>query len=109
VQTISQEKVNVMPSSTRSEKRTLATPDEDVTTAKAETTLDLGHARLASECWGRLRGSGSGTRSNVMAAPKRPALRFRRHPPQQHIRRCPRPSQPAEARFTPEGGEFLTQ
>ena len=36
---------------------------------KAETKLDLlGDAGLASECWGGLQGSGSGTRSNVTPA-----------------------------------------
>ena len=110
MQTISQDKVNVMPSSTRSERRALPPPEEEVAAGKAETTLDLlGDAGLASECWGGLQGSGSGTRSNVTPVRRRPALRFRGHPPQPHIRRCPRPSQPAEARFTAADSELLTE
>ena len=54
--------------------------------------LDLGHARLRNECWAPVR---CGARRSVRPARKRSPL---------HLAR---PSAAAEARFIPEGGEFL--
>jgi hypothetical protein len=96
-----------MASSMRNDLQAQSVPDEDVTAAKDETTLDLGHAGLVSECWPGARRKGSGTGSNVMAAPSRSALRLRRPAPRRMCR-CPRPSQPAEARFTADDSQFLT-
>jgi hypothetical protein len=95
-----------MASSMRNHVQLQPLPEKDVTAAKEETTLDLGHAGLASECWPGARRAGSDTRSNIMAAPRRRALRSRR-PARQRVRPCPRPSQPAEARFTVADCQFL--
>ena len=95
-----------MASSMRNDMQSLSVPEEEVTAAREETTLDLGHAGLTSECWPSAGGIGSDTRSNVMA-PRRPALRLY-CPARLRMRRCARPSQPAEARFTVADSQFVT-
>jgi hypothetical protein len=97
-----------MASSMRHDMQPQPRPEEDTTAATKDTALNLGHAGLASECWPGARGMGSETRSNVMAAPRRPALRLQR-PARPRTRRCPRPSYPAEARFTAADSQFLTE
>jgi hypothetical protein len=102
-----QDKVNAMASSTRQDMQP-PVPEEDIAAANEDTTLNLGHAGLTSECWPGARATRSATRSNVLAASRWPALRLRR-PARQHSRHCPRPSYPAEARFTPDDSQFLTE
>ena|SRR5215469_839439 len=97
-----------MASSMRHDMQPQSAADEDITAAKEDTTLNLGHAGLARECWPGVRETGSATRSNVMAAPRLLALRLRR-PARPRVRRCPRPSQPAEPRFTPPLRQFLAE
>ena len=58
----------------------------------AQENLDLGHARLRSECWAALRPS-------ALRLPRRARKRTRLH--------LTRPSAPAEARFTSRQAEFL--
>jgi hypothetical protein len=93
-----------MASSRRNDTQTA--PEVNVATAKEDTTLNLGHAGLASECWPGARGTGSGTCSSMMAAPRVAVLRLRR-PASQRARHCPRPSQPADARFAAADSQFL--
>ena len=54
--------------------------------------LDLGHARLRNDCWAPIR---CGAQRSARPARKGSSL---------HLQR---PSAAAEARFVPEGGEFL--
>jgi len=83
-------------------------PEEDTKAGQDDTTLNLGHAGLARECWPGPAGGGSDVRTNVIAALRRPALRLQRSA-RPCTRRCPRPFYPAEARFTAVDIEFLTQ
>jgi hypothetical protein len=82
-------------------------PQVDVATAKEDTTLNLGHAGLARECCTGSRGTGSSAGNNMMAAPRMVVPDLRR-PARQRTRHCPRPSQPADARFTAADSQFLT-
>jgi hypothetical protein len=96
-----------MANSMRKDIQTPQVPEEDATTAEEDTTLNIGHAGLASECWLGARGTGPDGRSNAMAAPRWP-LRLRR-PARSRLRHCPRPPYPAEARFTATDSQFLTE
>ena len=98
-----------MANSMRNDMRPQPVPEDEVAVAEHDTTLNLGHAGLASECWTGGRGAGSGTtRSNMMPAPRAAALCLRR-PVRPRGRQRPRPSQPAEARFAAADGQFLTE
>ena len=88
-----------MASSMRHDIEPQPVPEEDTTAATEDTALNLGHAGLASECWPGARGMGSETR---------PALRLQR-PARPRTRHGPRPSYPAEARFTAADSQFLTE
>lgn len=103
-----QDKVNAMASSMRHEMPPQQMTDDDITAPEEDTTLDLGHARIACECWSGAQRAGCGTRSNVKETLRRPALRLR-SPTRLRMRHGPRPSQPAEARFTPSDAQFLNE
>jgi hypothetical protein len=96
-----------MASSMRKDTQPFQVPEEDAPAAEEETTLNIGHAGLASECWSGARGTGPDGRSNAMAASRWP-VRVRR-PARSRLRKCARPSYPAEARFVAVEGQFLTQ
>ena len=96
-----------MASSTRHDMQPQPTPEGDIA-SKEDTTLNLGHAGLTSECWRGTMGTASGTRSNLTAAPRVAAPRLRL-PARLRARHCQRPSQPAEARFTAADGQFLIE
>jgi len=59
-QTTGQGKVNLMASSMRKDVQPGQVPEEDATAAEEDTTLNIGHAGLASECWLGARGTGHG-------------------------------------------------
>ena len=94
-----------MASSTRSDKQPQPLQEEHVTAAPEDTTLTLGHAGLASECWPGARAAESDIWCKVMAMPRRPMWRVRL-PARPRPRHCPRPSQPAEARITSADSQF---
>jgi hypothetical protein len=97
-----------MARSMRNDLQPEPAPEEQVAQADDHMTLTVGDAGLGSECWPGARGIGSGTPSNVMGAPRGAAVFLRRAAPTCG-RHCPRPSQPAEARFTAAEGQFLTK
>ena len=106
-QTTGQDKVNLMASSMRKDIQPCQVPEEDATAAEEDTTLNIGHACLPSECWLGARGTRPDGRSNAMAAPLWP-VRVRQ-PARSRMRRCPRPFSPAETRFVAVECQFLTQ
>ena len=106
-QTTGQDKVNLMASSMRKDIQPCQVPEEDATAAEEDTTLNIGHACLPSECWLGARGTRPDGRSNAMAAQRWP-LRLRRAA-RSRKRHCPRPSCPAETRFVAVEPQFLTQ
>ena len=71
-------------------------------------TLSLGHAGLRNECWSGVSGMELGSRRRQTAAPRLAALRLRRAPRCRTPLHSVRPSQAAEARYTPDDPEFLT-
>jgi len=70
-------------------------------------TLNLGHAGLRNECWSGASGTGSGSRRGDSVASRLAAGRLRRPPRSRTPLHWVRPSQAAEARFTPDNREFL--
>jgi len=73
--------------------------DSVVESEPAPDSLNLGHAGLSDECWSGTCRMGSGRCGGVSAVPPRQP-----HTPSNRSR----PSQQAEAHFTPENREFLT-
>lgn len=83
-------------------------PENELAAPEDDMTLTVGHACLASQCWLGARRIGSRKTSDVVAARLGVVLSLRRAAPPCG-RHCPRPSQPAEARFTSAEGQFLTK
>jgi hypothetical protein len=79
----------------------------NVTSGATLETLDLGHAGLRNVCWSSASGMGSGSCRDDSVAPL-VTRRVRRPPRSRTPLHCVRPSQAAEARFTPDNCEFLT-
>jgi hypothetical protein len=81
---------------------------EDTPLGESAESLNLGHAGLRSECWSGASGRGLGYFRSEFAAPQFATQRLRdsrrRHTQPHHSR----PPQRAEARFTPENCEILT-
>jgi hypothetical protein len=70
--------------------------------------LNLGHAGLRNECWSCVSGMQLGSYRRQTAAPRLATLRLRRAPRCRTPLHSVKPSQAAEARFTPDDPEFLT-
>jgi hypothetical protein len=81
---------------------------QNVTQGAALENLELGHAGLRNACWFGANGMGSGSYRVDSLSPGLTTRRLRRPPRRNTPLHCVRPSQPAEARFTPSNGEFLT-
>jgi hypothetical protein len=88
----------------------LAVCEEDsiVESRPAPDILDLGHAGLRNECWSGASGTVSDTLRTGSAGPRRATQRLRRPPRRRTRLHFSRPSQEAEARFTPDNREILT-
>lgn len=97
-----------MASSMRNDLHPQLAPEDGITAPKEDTTLNLGHAGLACECWSGGRQARSATRGNGMAATGRPAPRHR-CATRSGVRHLLRPSQPAEPRFAAANSAFLTK
>jgi hypothetical protein len=88
----------------------LAVCDEvsTVESGAAPDSLDLGHAGVRNECWSGASGMRSETSRTGSAGPRLATQRLPRPPRRRTPLHCLRPSQQAEARFTPDYREFLT-
>lgn len=75
--------------------------------AAALETLSLGHAGLRNECWSGVSGMELGSCRRQTAAPRLATLRLRRAPRCRTPLHSVKPSQAAEARFTPDDCELL--
>jgi hypothetical protein len=74
----------------------------------AQETLNIGHAGLRSECWPGTSAPGWGSGRSESAAGRQAARRLRRPARKRTPLHRTRPAQVAEARFTSDDYEFLT-
>jgi hypothetical protein len=76
--------------------------------AAAVETLNLGHAGLQNECWSGASGIGSGSCRGESGAPRLATQRLLRAPRKRTPLHRLRSARGAEARFTPDNLEILT-
>lgn len=92
---------------TLKERGDIAASDETSIGPLSDETLNLGHACLRSECWSGMGEMASGRACGATAIP--PSVTRRRGPPRKRSpRHHSRPLRGAEARFTSDDYEFLT-